>query len=147
MKVCVALLAGLMALAIATETEAAPCHRRGRRPIIIEVEQNQTGVLVGDQTQVSAGGNGSQSLDLQQTLMQNQTVNISGPGANRYRNRIQVNQDQSAVVVGNQTQIAEGGGSVSQSADLQQELVQNQFVNIELGRRRGRGRGRRFRRR
>ena len=145
MKIYGALVAVLLPLAIATEAEANPRHCRGRRPIVIEVEQNQTGMLLGDQSQVSAGGNGSQSLDLQQTLVQNQGVNISGPGANRYRNRIRVNQDQSAVLVGNQTQIAEGGGSISQSAGLQQELVQNQFVNIELGRRRGRGR--RFRRR
>ncbi len=146
MKVRIALMAVLMSLAIATEADAGPRHRRGRRPIIIQVEQNQTGVLIGDQFQTVDGGNGSQSLELDQVLTQNQSVNITGPGSNRFRDRIQVNQTQTGVVVGNQTQVATGGGRVEQSATLDQQLIQNQSVSINLGRR-GRRRGRRFRRR
>ena len=107
----------------------------GRRPIIIQVEQNQTGVVVGDQTQISTGGGGAQSQLLEQQLIQNQSVNISGARGSRWSNRIQVNQTQSGAVVGTQTQVSDGGGGVSQSAELNQQLVQNQSVDINLGNR------------
>ncbi|MGK7909176.1 MAG: hypothetical protein AB4040_18365 [Synechococcus sp.] len=139
MKVQVALAVLLMSMAICAEAEAGPQHRRGgRRPVIIQVEQNQSGVVVGNQTQISAGGSGSQSQRLDQQLIQNQTVNISGARGNRWRDRIQVNQNQSGAVVGNQTQLSSGGGGGAQSAELNQQLVQNQSVDINLG---NRGRG------